>query len=143
MSSTGTEVVACAGGSALTNLLHDIAGLPQVRGSLSIEPMAGTPDGLYLVRTDTGAKIPVAVVQGGEAEGYARMLSGAPAMLDLLAALLVRWGDAVADDDEINGGDAVAWLSQYAAEVREALQAIVGPLPPEPAPRGGVSASPS
>jgi len=49
----------------------------------------------------------------GEAEGYARMLSGAPAMLDLLAALLVRWGDAVADDGEINSGDVVAWLSRF------------------------------
>jgi len=134
MSSTGTDVAACAGGSAITSLLHDIAGLPQVRGSLSIEPMVGTPDGLYLVRTDTGAKIPVAVVIGVEAPGYARMLSGAPAMLDLLAALLVRWGDAVADDDEINGGDAVEWLSAFTTEVRSALQAIVGSLPPEPAP---------
>lgn len=41
------------------------------------------------------------------------MLSGAPAMLDLLAALLVRWGDAVADDGEINSGDVVAWLSRF------------------------------
>jgi len=134
MSSIGTEVVACAGGSAMTSLLHDIAGLPQVRGSLSVKLLAQeSSSGFCLVRTDTGAKIPVAVVQGGEAEGYARMLSGAPVMLDLLTTLLVRWGDAVADD-EINGGDAVAWLSQYTAEVREALQAIVGPLPPEPAP---------
>jgi len=67
-------------------------------------------------------------------DSLARLLSGALAMLDLLAALLVRWGDAVADDDEINSGDVVAWLSQYTAEVRDALQTIVGPLPPEPAP---------
>jgi len=30
------------------------------------------------------------VLQGDETEGYARLLSGAPAMLDLLAVLLLR-----------------------------------------------------
>ncbi len=118
----------------MRDLVQAIARLPQVRGSLSIEPIAGTPDGLCLVRTDTGAKIPVAVVMGVEAPGYAKLPSNAPAMLDLLATVLARWGDAVADDDEINGGDAVAWLSQYTDDVRSALQAIVGPLPPELAP---------
>ncbi len=57
----------------------------------------------------------------GEAEAYARMLSGVPDMLDLLATALVRWGDAIEQDREIDGGDAVEWLARLTVEVREAL----------------------
>ena len=60
----------------------------------------------------------------GEAEGYARMLSIAPAMLDLLTGVLARWGEAVEEDSEINGGDVVEWLAEFTIEVREALLAI-------------------
>jgi len=105
----------------MRDLVQAIARLPQVRGSLSIEAIAGTPDGLCLVRTDTGAKIPVALVMGVEAPGYAKLLSNAPAMLDLLATVLARWGEAVAKDEDINGGDAVEWLSAFTTNVREAL----------------------
>ena len=67
---------------------------------------------------------------GRAAEGYARLLSGAPVMLDLLAAALVRWGEAVEADTEIDGGEAVDWLSQFAVEVRDALWMIVASPPP-------------
>ncbi len=114
----------------MRNLLQAIARLPQVRGSLSVKPIAGTSNELCLVRTDTGIRLPVAVVSDDEASGYAQLLSNAPVMLDLLAAVLVRWGKAVEDDTEIDGGDAVEWLSQFTTEVRDALRAIVGQEPP-------------
>ncbi len=65
---------------------------------------------------------------------HARLLSGAPAMLDLLAVLLLRWGEAVEADEAIDGAEAVAWLSPFTVEVRAALQAIVGLRSPETAP---------
>ncbi len=71
------------------------------------------------------------MLQGDETEGYARLLAGAPAMLDLLAVLLLRWGEAV---EAIDGAEAVAWLSPFTVEVRAALQAIVGLRSPETAP---------
>ncbi len=110
----------------MRKLLQAIARLPQFRGNLSVKPIAGTSNELCLVRTDTGIRMPVAVVSGGKAPGYAQVLSNAPVMLDLLAAVLVRWGKAVEDDTEIDGGDAVEWLSQFTAEVRDAFQGIVG-----------------
>ena len=42
-------------------------------------------------------------------------------MLDLLATVLVRWGDAIEQDREIDGGDAVEWLARLTVEAREAL----------------------
>ena len=66
----------------------------------------------------------------GEAGGYARLLSGAPAMLGLLAGMLAKWGEAVASDEAIDGGDAVDWLAAFTVDVRAALQAMVGPLGP-------------
>ncbi len=115
----------------MTDLLQAIARLPQVHGGLSIRPVAGTPNGLCLLRTDTGAEALVAVVMGAEAPGYARLLSSAPVLLDLLATVLVRWDEAVANDEEINGGDAVEWLSAFTTDARQALEQLVGPEAPE------------
>ena len=55
-------------------------------------------------------------------------------MLDLLAVLLLRWGEAVQADEAIDGAEAVAWLSPFTADVRAALQAIVSPRTPGAAP---------
>jgi len=55
-------------------------------------------------------------------------------MLDLLAVLLLRWGEAVEADEAIDGAEAVAWLAEFTVAVRAALQAIVGPRPPGTAP---------
>jgi len=51
-------------------------------------------------------------------------------MLDLLAVLLLRWGEAVEADEAIDGSEAVAWLSEFTVAVREALRTIVGPQAP-------------
>jgi len=74
------------------------------------------------------------VLQGDETEGYARLLSGAPAMLDLLAVLLLRWGKAVEADEAIDGAEAVAWLAEFTVAARALLQAIVCPRAPGAAP---------
>ena len=112
-------------------LLREIRTLPHIEGRLAIRVLADeTADGFCLFRTDASPMVDVAVVYDGsdrahgEAEGYARMLSIAPAMLDLLTGVLVRWGKAVEEDSEINGGDAVEWLAEFTIEVREALLAI-------------------
>jgi len=85
-----------AGGGAMTDLLREIAKLPQVQGALSVELLAGEPSRrFYLLRASVRPGADLAVLQGDETEGYARLLSGAPAMLDLLAVLLLRWGEAV------------------------------------------------
>ncbi len=125
----------------MSNLLREIGGLPPTRGRLAVELLADDrADGFCLIRTDTSPEVDVAVVYDGsdrgrgEAEGYARMLSGAPAMLRLLAGVLARWGEAVGRDEEIDGGDAVAWLAEFTVEVHEALRAIVGPPAPGEAP---------
>jgi len=118
----------------MRDLLQAIARLPQVRGSLLVEPIAGTPDGFCLVRTDAGAKIPVALVMGVDAPGYAKLLANAPAMLDLLATVLTRWGKAVAKDEDIDGGDAVEWLSAFTTDVGDALEHLIGPETPTPLP---------
>ncbi len=70
------------------------------------------------------------MIAGDQAEGYARLLSGAPAMLDLLATALLRWEGQAQADTEINGGEAVEWLAVFTAEVRLVLEAMVGPLAP-------------
>ncbi len=119
----------------MTDLLREIAKLPQVQGALSVELLAGEPSrSFYLLRASVCPGADLAVLQGDETEGYARLLSGAPAMLDLLAVLLLRWGEAVEADEAINGAEAVAWLSPFTVEVRAALQAIVGLRSPETAP---------
>ncbi len=109
----------------MSKLLQEIASLPQIHGGLVVQPVTHERvDGFCLLRTDTNPAVAVAAVHDGsdrgraEAEGYARVPSGTPAILGLLAALLVRWSDDAADDDEINSGDAVAWL-RHIAEVRE------------------------
>ena len=81
----------------MTDLLREIAKLPQVQGALSVELLAGEPSGrFYLLRASARPGADLAVLQGDETEGYARLLSGAPVMLDLLAVLLLRWGKFVA-----------------------------------------------
>ncbi len=75
----------------MTDLLREIAKLPQVQGALSVELLAGEPSRcFYLLRASVRPEADIAVLQGDETEGYARLLSGAPAMLDLLAVLLLR-----------------------------------------------------
>ena len=119
----------------MTDLLRGIASLPQVGGSLSVELLAGEPSRrFYLLRTATRPGADLAALQADETEGYARLLSGAPAMLDLLAVLLLRWDQAVAADEAIDGGEAAAWLSEFVVEVRAALRGIVVPRTPETAP---------
>ncbi len=118
----------------MTDLLREIAKLPQVQGALSVELLAGEPSRrFYLLRASVRPGADLAALQGDETEGYARLLSGAPAMLDLLAVLLLRWGEAVEADEAIDGAEAVAWLSPFTAEVRAALQAIIGPRASEAA----------
>ncbi len=109
-------------------LLREIRTLPRIEGRLAVRMLADkTLDGFCLFRTDASPTVTVAVVYDGsdrahgEAEGYARMLSIAPAMLDLLTGALARWGEAVEKDSEIDGGDAVEWLAKFTVEVREAL----------------------
>ena len=98
----------------MTDLLREIAHLPQVGGSLSVEVVAGEPSRrFYLLRTATRPGADLAALQADETEGYARLLSGAPAMLDLLAVLLLRWDQAVAADEAIDGDEAAAWLSEF------------------------------
>lgn len=125
----------------MSDLLREIAALPSINGSLTDKVLADEmSDGFCLIRTDMSPGVDVAVVYDGsdrgrgEAEGYARMVSGTPAMVGLLAGVLVKWGDAVEKDEEINGGDAVDWLAAFTVDVRAALQAMVGPLAPGQAP---------
>ena len=99
----------------MNTLLQEINTLPRVVGVLGVKTLADEmSDGFCLVRTDTGLPVDVAVIYDGsdrgrgEAVGYARILSGAPPMLDLLTALLEKWGTAVIEDEPIDGGDAVA-----------------------------------
>ena len=87
------------------DLLRAVATLPQLGGALSVS-LLGDPGqgGFCLARTDAGPRTVVAVVAGQDAEGYARLLSGAPAVLDLLAVLLLRWDDQL----QANAGIAAA-----------------------------------
>ena len=125
----------------MNRLLQEISALPQVEEGLAVKVLADeSSDGFYLVRTDAGHSTDVAIIYDGcdrgrgEAEGYARILSGAPPMLHLLAGVLEKWGIAVIEDEPIDGGDAVAWLSEFTFTVRDTLQAIVEPFPPATAP---------
>ncbi len=116
----------------MSDLLRAVAGLPQSHGSLSVS-VFGDPGrgGFWLARANDGPEVAVAMVAGPQAEGYARLLSGAPAMLDLLATALLCWDGQVQADTEIDGGEAVEWLAGFTAEVRLVLGAMVGPLAPE------------
>jgi hypothetical protein len=112
-------------------LLREIRALPLTDGILSVRVLADeVADGFCLVRTDTSPGVDVAVVYDGtdrsrgEAEGYARVLSVAPAMLGLLTGVLAKWGEAVEEDTPIEGADAVQWLAKFTVEVRETLLAI-------------------
>ncbi|MGI4800634.1 MAG: hypothetical protein ACRYG8_42745 [Janthinobacterium lividum] len=114
-------------------LLREIRALPHIKGGLTVRILADeTSDGFCLFRTDASPMVDVAVVYDdldrahGEAEGYARMLSIVPAMLDLLTGVLARWSKAVEEDTEINGGDALEWLVEFTVDTRKVLQAIVG-----------------
>ena len=119
----------------MTDLLREIASLPQVGGNLSVELLAGEPSRrFYLLRTATRPGADLATLQADETKGYARLLSAAPAMLDLLAVLLLRWDRAVAANEGIDGSEAAAWLSEFVVEVRAALRGIVVPRTPETAP---------
>ncbi|MGI4793919.1 MAG: hypothetical protein ACRYG8_07520 [Janthinobacterium lividum] len=125
----------------MSRLLQEIGALPHVEGGLTVKVLADEmSDGFCLVRTDTDRSVDVAIVYDGsdrgrgEAKGYARILSGAPPMLDLLTGVLERWGTAVIEDEPIDGGDAVAWLSAFTIAVRDTLQAMVEPLVPGMAP---------
>ena len=118
-------------------LLHEIRTLPHIGGRLMVRVLADeTSDGFCLFRTDASSMVDVAVVYDGsdrargEAEGYARMLSVAPAMLGLLTGVLVKWGKAVEEDTPIDGGDAVEWLTGFTVEVRETLLAITASMQP-------------
>ena len=115
----------------MTDLLYALAALPQSHGGLSVSVFGDQGrGGFWLVRSDGGPEVAVAMVAGAQAEGYARLLSGAPAMLNLLATALLRWEGQVQADTEIDGGEAVEWLAGFASEVRLVLGAMVGPLAP-------------
>jgi len=119
----------------MTDLLREIAKLPQVQGALSVELLAGEPSRrFYLLRASVRPGADLTALQGDETESYARLVSGAPAMLDLLATLLLRWGNAVEANEAIDGAEAVAWLAGFTVEVQAALQAIVSPRTPGVAP---------
>ena len=118
-------------------LLREIRALPLTDGILAVRVLADeVADGFCLVRTDTSPGVDVAVVYDGadrspgEAEGYARVLSGAPAMLGLLTGVLAQWGEAVEEDTPIDGSDAVQWLAGFTVDVREILLAITAPVQP-------------
>ena len=112
-------------------LLGEVARLPQLGGPVSVEALASGPaTHFHLLRTRRGHGAADAMTPGDEAGCHARLLSAAPVMLDLLAVLLVRWGEAVEADQAIDGGEAVAWLSGFVAEVSEVLRTIVGPHTP-------------
>lgn len=124
----------------MTDLLRAVAGLPQSHGGLSVSVFGDQGrGGFWLARSDGGPEVAVATaanaarfgeIAGVQAEGYARLLSGAPAMLDLLATVLLCWEGQVEADTEINGSEAVDWLTGFTGEVREVLLAMVGPLAP-------------
>ena len=118
-------------------LLREIRALPHIEGGMAIRVLADeTSDGFSLFRTDASPMVDVAVVYDGsdrahgEAEGYARVLSIAPAMLGLLTDVLARWGETIEEDREINGGEAVEWLTEFTIEVREALLAVTASVEP-------------
>ena len=115
----------------MTELLRAVAGLPQSHDGLTVGVL-GDPGrgGFCLTCPDARSETVVAFVAGAEAEGYARLLSGAPAMLDLLATLLLRWEGQVEVATEIDGGEAVAWLAGFTSEVRGVLESMIGPLAP-------------
>ena len=116
----------------MTELLRAVAGLPQSHDGLAVG-VFGDPGrgGFCLTCPDASSATVVALVAGNEAEGYARLLSGAPAMLDLLATFLLRWGSQVEADTEIDDGEAVEWLAGFTSEVRGVLESMVAPLAPE------------
>jgi len=125
----------------VSDLLRELAALPQIGDRLPIKVLADVvSDGFCMVRTAASPAVDVVALHDGsdrgrcEAEAYARILSGAPAMLDLLAVLMLNWGEAMEHDEPIDGGDAVAWLAEFTIEVRKMLAAMVGPRPSEQAP---------
>ncbi|MGI4793353.1 MAG: hypothetical protein ACRYG8_04570 [Janthinobacterium lividum] len=122
-------------------LLREIRTLPHIKGRLAVRVLADElSDGFCLFRSDASPMVDVAVVYDGsdrahgEAEGYARLLSIAPVMLDLLTGVLARWGEAVEEDSENNDGDVMEWLAKFTVDARKVLQAIVGAVRPGSAP---------
>ena len=125
----------------MNDLLREIAGLSRIGGPVPVRVLADEmSDGFCLIRTARSPVVEVVARYDGsdagrrEAEGLARVLSGAPVMLDLLVSLLVRWNEAVEEDTEINGGDAVDWLSRFIPEVRQVLEQVIGPQSPRTLP---------
>ncbi len=115
----------------MSALLRAVAGLPQSHGGLAVSQFGDQGRvGFCLARADGGPEVAVAMIAGDQAEGYARLLSGAPAMLDLLATALLRWEGQVQAGTEIDGGDAVEWLAGFTSEIRLVLEGMVGPLAP-------------
>lgn len=55
-------------------------------------------------------------------------------VIDLLADFDGRFGDAVAEDLDIDGGDAVEWISEFAPRVRDILDSLNSFGPPQPRP---------
>jgi hypothetical protein len=125
----------------VSDLLRELAALPQIGGSLPVKVLAGAmPDRFGMTRTAASPVVAVVALHDGsdrgrcEAERYARILSSAPAMLDLLAVALLNWGEAVEQDEPIDGGDAIAWIGEFTTEVQKTLAGMVGPQTPETAP---------
>ncbi len=113
----------------MSDLLREVAALPQICGGLSVRLLGDQGQGgFWLTRTDAGPEVLVAVIAGD----YARMLSNAPAMLDLLASALVHWDKAVEQDEPIDGGDAVDWVTAFTAEA--GVVAGIGLVASEPWP---------
>ena len=122
----------------MKGLLQRIASLPRIDSPRPITVLVDQVGvGVGMVRTAASSLVEVAVLHDGSEDGHraardqAWMLSGAPVMLGLLAGVLARWGAAVEADTEINGGEAVEWLSAFAIDVRQALEQLVGPATPE------------
>lgn len=63
-------------------------------------------------------------------EAIASVEAGARA-ISLLADFDARFGDSVAEDLDINGADAVEWISEFAPRVRDALDSLESFGPPE------------
>ena len=116
-------------------LLGEVARLPQLGGPVSVEALASGPaTHFHLLRTRRGHGAADTMTPGDEAGCHARLLSAAPVMLDLLAVLLLRWGDSAAMDGATRNAEAAAWLATFADEARAALRGIVGPRMPETTP---------
>jgi len=81
------------------------------------------------VRTEKGVDsgILVAAVGGGNSVfENARLIAAAPELFECVAGFVRRFGAAVECDEEINGCDAVDWISKNMREFRNALKKARG-----------------